>query len=122
MRFVIFVIDDTSHSATGDEMAAIDAYNDRLTANNHLFFAAGIADPSRATLFDNRLGAGSKRSGSQFDGPEHYSGFWIVDADSIMQAEAFARDGSAACNRKVELRPLLEASTRQPSRPRVREL
>jgi hypothetical protein len=54
-----------------------------------------------------RFEPGIERTGSLFDGPEHYSGFWIVDADSVSQAEAFARDGSAACNRKVELRPFL---------------
>ena len=70
--------------------------------------ALGAALPALfATLFDNRAGAGIERPGSLFSGPEHYSGFWIVDADSVSQAEAFARDGSAACNRKVELRPFL---------------
>ena len=107
MRFAIFVVDGPGNPANGDEMAAIDAFNDRLAAGNHLVLAAGIADPTRATLFDNRAGAGIERPGSLFSGPEHYSGFWIVDADSVSQAEAFARDGSAACNRKVELRPFL---------------
>jgi hypothetical protein len=31
----------------------------------------------------------------------------IIDADSREQAEAFARQGSQACNRAVELRPFL---------------
>jgi hypothetical protein len=107
MRFVIFVIDDTSNSATGDEMQAIDAFNDRLVAGGHLILAAGIAEPSRATLIDNRAGAGNESPRSLFSGPEHYSGFWIIDAESEVEAKAIARDGSAACNRKVELRPFL---------------
>ena len=107
MRFVIFVIDDTSSSATGNEMEAIDAFNDRLVAGSHLILAAGIADPARATLIDNRDGAGIESPGSLFTAPEHYSGFWIVNAESEEQAITFARDGSAACNRKVELRPFL---------------
>ena len=107
MRFVIFVIDGSSRSATGNEMAAIDAFNDRLTAGSHLILAAGIAEPSRATLIDNRAGAGIETPGSLFTAPEHYSGFWIITAESEEQAAAFARDGSAACNRKVELRPFL---------------
>lgn len=107
MRFVIFVIDDRSNSATDNEMAAIDAFNDRLKTNNHLILAAGIADPSRAALFDNRSGAAIQEPGSLNGGPAHYSGFWVVEAESADQAASFARDGSRSCNRKVELRPLL---------------
>jgi hypothetical protein len=107
MRFVIFVIDGTSRSATGNEMAAIDAFNDRLVAGGNLVLAAGIAGPGRAMIIDNRNGAGIESLGSLFTGPVHYSGFWIVNAESEAQAKAFAQEGSAACNRKVELRPFL---------------
>jgi len=107
MRFVIFVIDGTSRSATGNEMEAIDAFNDRLVAGGHLVLAAGIVDPARATLIDNRDGAGIETQGSLFPAPEYYSGFWVISAESEEQAKAFAREGSAACNRKVELRPFL---------------
>ena len=107
MRFVIFVIDGTSNSATGNEMEAIGAFNNRLSAGNHLLLAAGIAEPNRATLIDNRAGVGIETQGSLFTAPEHYSGFWIINAESQAQATAFAREGSAACNRKVELRPFL---------------
>ena len=107
MRFVIFVIDSTNNSATGNEMQAIDAFNSRLSAGNHLILAAGIAEPNRATLVDNRAGAGIETQGSLFTAPEHYSGFWIINAESEKQAKAFAREGSTACNRKVELRPFL---------------
>ena len=107
MRFIIFVIDGTSNSAIGSEMAAIDAFNNRLSAGNHLLLAAGIAEPSRATLIDNRAGAGIETKGSLFTAPEHYSGFWIISAESEEQAKVFAREGSAACNRMVELRPFL---------------
>ena len=107
MRFIIFVIDGTSNSAIGSEMAAIDAFNNRLSAGNHLLLAAGIAEPSRATLIDNRAGAGIETKGSLFTAPEHYSGFWIINAESPEQAQAFAVDGSRACNRRVELRPFL---------------
>ena len=107
MRFVLFVIDGPGNPASGNEIAAIDAFNDRLNAGGHLVLAAGIADPTRATLFDNRAGAGIERPGSLFSGPEHYSGFWIVDAESVEAAAQLARDASNVCNRKVELRPFL---------------
>lgn len=107
MRFAIIVIDGPGNPANGDELTAIDAFNDRLNAGGHLVLAAGIADPSRATVFDYRSDAGIERAGSLNDGHEYYSGFWLVDAETTDQAASFARDGSKACNRKVELRPFL---------------
>ena len=68
--------------------------------------ARSIAASSRATLFDNREGLGLVAPGS-LQGAEAYSGFWIIEAESPEQAQAFAVDGSRACNRRVELRPFL---------------
>ena len=107
MRYVIFVIDDTSGSASGNEIAAIDAFNDALRANNHWVIAVGIADPSRATLIDNRNSAGASAPASLFSGTDYYSGLWIIDAPTPEIAAALAAEGSKACNRRVELRPLL---------------
>ena len=45
MQFLISVIDDSTESATGTEMAAIDAFNDRLRAEGHWVFAGGLAAP-----------------------------------------------------------------------------
>ena len=87
-------------------MALRDYVDDRLTAGNHLILAAGIAEPSRATLIDNRNGLGAITPGSLFAAPEHYSGFWIIKVDDLETAKQLAAEGSAACNRKTELRPL----------------
>ena len=35
MRYVIFVIDDSTEFANTDEMAAIDAFNDQMRADGH---------------------------------------------------------------------------------------
>ena len=115
VRFVMFVVDrdrgasptDSPGTASRDEMAAIDEFNASLRAGGHLVMAVGLGAPRTATFVDNRDGRGIARAGSLFDGPEHYSGMWIIDADSREQAEAFARQGSLACNRVVELRPFL---------------
>jgi len=107
MRNVIFVIDDTTNSASGNEIAAIDAFNDALRENDHFIIAVGIAAPSRATLIDNRGGAQESFASSLFSGSDHYSGFWIIAAPTEVIAHALAMEGSKACNRRVELRPLL---------------
>jgi len=107
MRFIIFVIDDESNTANGAETAAIDTFNEMLEANGHWIYAAGIGSPSSATLIDNRSDKGLVEPGSQFPSMENYSGFWLIKAESADQALELAKQGSKACNRKVELRPFL---------------
>ena len=60
-----------------------------------------------ATLIDNRNNKNEITSGSLFTGPDSYSGFWIIEAESEAVAKQLAAEGSLACNRKVELRPYL---------------
>ena len=107
MRFLIAVIDSKSNSATGDERAAIDEFNDKLEANGQRIIACGIADPSTATVIDNRAGAGIVTPGPLHDSAEYMSGFWLIHAENLDQAKELATEGSRACNRKVEVRPLL---------------
>jgi hypothetical protein len=54
MQYLVSVIDDKTGSATPDEMAAINAFNDRLEAEGHWVFAGGLNSPSAATVIDNR--------------------------------------------------------------------
>ncbi len=56
MQYLVSVIDDQTGSATTDEMAAINAFNDRLEADGHWVFAGGLESPSTATVIDNRDG------------------------------------------------------------------
>jgi hypothetical protein len=120
MRYVIFVIDHPNNHGNADEMKAIDTFNEKLRSNGHWILAAGIGDPSTATVLDNRTQRtdqtertekGEVRKGSLFDGHPHhneyYSGFWIIETPSHEVALALASEGSKACNRKVELRPFL---------------
>lgn len=106
MRYIIFVIDTESGSGSGDEMANIDRYNQMLMEKGHWIMAAGIAGPSRATLIDNR-DSQQIEAKSLFGDPHFYSGFWLVNAKDEAEARDLALAGSKACNRKVELRPLL---------------
>ena len=107
MKFMIFVIDQQSRSASTNEMAAIDNFNDSLQANGQWVMAAGLADPSKATVIDNTSGQGKVEEGSLFKEDNFYSGFWIIDAESEAVAKELALRGSKACNRSVELRPFL---------------
>ena len=107
MKYIIFVIDSASNSADGNEMAAIDEFNEMLQDKGHWITAAGINHGDAATVIDNRANAGLVFEGSLYSSPEHYSGFWIIEADDRETALTLAAAGSKACNRKVELRPYL---------------
>lgn len=107
MHYLLSVIDTTSNSATGDEMAAIHAFNDGLRQDGHWVMANGVASPSTATTVDNRAGAGLIVEGPYVSTDEYVSGFWIIDAPSRETAIALASQGSLACNRKVEVRAFL---------------
>lgn len=107
MQYLMSVIDDTTNSATPAEMTAIDAFNERLRAGGHWVFAGGLAAPREATVVDGRDARPLVIDGPFIETKEYVGGFWIITAADHETALALAVDGSAACNRRVELRPFL---------------
>jgi hypothetical protein len=108
MQYLVSVIDDTAGLATPDEMAAIQAFNDRLESEGHWVFAAGLASPSTATVIDSRDGEAVFTDGPFLESKEYLAGFWIIEAPDLDVALKLAAEGSKHCNRKVELRPMLD--------------
>src|SRR5215471_6481112 len=108
MQYLVSVIFDTAGLATPDEQAAIDAFNDRLEAEGHWVFAGGLAAPGSATVIDNRGEEAMVTDGPFLESKEHIAGFWIIEAADLDVALRLAAEGSKACNRKVEVRPLLQ--------------
>jgi hypothetical protein len=109
MHYLISVIDDQTGTATPDEMAAIDSFNDRLVADGHWVFAGGLGAPGTATVIDNRDGEPVLTDGPFVESKEYLAGFWIIDAPDLDVALKLAADGSKHCNRRVEVRPFLQA-------------
>ena len=107
MQYLVSVIDDKTGSATPDEMAAIDAFNDRLEAEGHWVFAGGLAAPSSATVIDNRGAEPMFTDGPFLESKEYIAGFWVIEAADLDVALKLAAEGSKDCNRKVEVRPFL---------------
>ncbi|HKF87057.1 MAG TPA: YciI family protein [Propionibacteriaceae bacterium] len=105
MQYLVSVIDDTAGLATPDEMAAINAFNDRLQAKGHWVFAGGLAAPSSATVIDNRGEEAIFTDGPFVESKEYLAGFWIIQAANLDVALKLAAEGSKACNRKIEVRP-----------------
>jgi hypothetical protein len=107
MQYLVSVIDDRTNSATPEEIADIDVFNDGLEAGGHWVFAGGLAAPDTATVIDNRSGAAMVTDGPFIESKEHLAGFWVVEAPDLDVALKLAADGSKACNRRVEVRPFL---------------
>lgn len=111
MKYLVSVIDENTGLATSDEMAAINAFNDRLRAQGHWVFAAGLGAPITATVIDNRGAAPVFTDGPFLESKEYMAGFWIMEAPDLDVALKLAAEGSKHCNRKVEVRPFLADPT-----------
>ena len=107
MQYLVSVIDDTTGSADSDEMAAIDAFNDRLRDKGSWVFAGGLGAPSTATVIDNRGAEAVLTDGPFVESKEFMIGFWIIEAPHLDVALRLAAGASKACNRRLELRPFL---------------
>jgi hypothetical protein len=108
-QYLNSVLDDTTDpaTATAEEMAAIDAFNEQLQAEGHWVFADGLASPSTATVVDGRDGEAVFTDGPYLESKEYFAGFWIIEAPHLDVALRLAAEGSKHCNRKVEVRPFL---------------
>ncbi|MEV4627352.1 YciI family protein [Micromonospora sp. NPDC049523] len=109
VQYLISVLDDTTDSATADEMAAIGAFNEQLKVAGHWVFAGGLASPSTATVVDGRDGEAVFTDGPYLESKEYVGGFWIVEAPDLDVALRLAAQASKHCDRRVELRPFLGA-------------
>src|SRR3954452_1970296 len=107
MQYLVSVIDDQTDSATPDEMADIDGFNDGLQSGGHWVFAGGLAAPETATVIDNRNGAAMFTDGPFIESKEHLAGFWVMEAPDLDVALALAAEGSRVCHGRVEVRPFL---------------
>ena len=106
MQYLVSVIDDTAGLATPDEMTAIDVFNDQLQADGHWVFAGGLGFPYVATVVDNRGAETVFTDGPFVESKEYLAGFWVMEAADLDAALGLAAEGSKACNRKVEVRPI----------------
>ncbi len=107
MQYLFSVIDDGTNTGTPEEMAAVDAFNDRLRAEGHWVFAGGMGSPDSATVIDNRGAEPIVTDGPFVESKEFLAGFWIIEAPDLDVALRLGIEASRQCNRKVEVRPFL---------------
>jgi hypothetical protein len=104
MHYLVSVIDDASDSATPDEMAAIDAYNERLESEGHWVFAGGLASPETATVIDNRGAEAMFTDGPFVETKEYLGGLTIVDVPDEETARMWAGRIAEGCGWPQEVR------------------
>ncbi len=107
-QYLISVLTETGELATDAEMAAIDTFNDGLIADGHWVFAGGLAGPDASTVVDGRGGEAVFTDGPYVESKEYLIGFWIIEAADLDVALRLAGLGSKACNRRLEVRPILQ--------------
>jgi hypothetical protein len=106
-KYLMSVLTDADERATDEEMAAIDVFNEQLQADGYWVFAEGLASPSAATVVDARDGEPVFTDGPYLESKEYVVGLWIITAPHLDVALRLAAQGSKACNRRIELRPIL---------------
>ena len=108
MKFLITVIDTQTRSPhTPEEIAAIDAFNDKLSEAGQRVLAVGLEAPQQALVIDARGAEVVSTPGLLHNTTEFASGIWIIDVPNREIAIELAAEGSKSCNRKVELRPII---------------
>ncbi|MFC9560395.1 YciI family protein [Agromyces sp. NPDC056965] len=107
MQYLVSVIDNRTNSGTAEEALAIDEFNERLRAGGHWVFAAGLAAPEASTVIDGRGEEPVFSDGPFVESKEHMAGLWIIEAPDLDVALELMAAGSKACNRRLEVRPML---------------
>ena len=86
----------------------VDAFNAELQAKGAWVFAGGLHPADTATVVRSQNGETLTTDGPFAETKEQLGGFWVIKADDLDAALAWAAKGSAACKAPVEVRPFQE--------------
>jgi hypothetical protein len=84
----------------------IQALNDEMAAAGAWFFAGGLQSPAHAKSLRKRPGGKVViTDGPYIEAKEHIGGFYIINADDLDEALAWAEKVVEAINHPIEVRP-----------------
>jgi hypothetical protein len=84
----------------------VDAFNAEIQAKGVWVFGGGLHAPESATVVRVEDGGEPIMTDGPFaETKEQLGGFWIIEADDLDAALAWAAKGAAACMGPVEVRP-----------------
>jgi hypothetical protein len=99
-----------SPEATEKMFRDVDALNDEIRAAGAWVFAGGMDPISSSTVVRVQDGAVLTTDGPFAEGKEYVGGFWVIKAEDLDAALAWAAKGTVACGAPVEVRPFQEAT------------
>jgi hypothetical protein len=82
-----------------------DAFNTEVQQAGRWVFAGGLHPADTATVVRSEGGEVLTSDGPFAEAKEHLGGFWVIKAEDLDEALAWAAKGSAACRNPVEVRP-----------------
>jgi hypothetical protein len=83
----------------------VDAFNAELRAAGAWVFAGGLHPPSTATVLALKDGEILMTDGPFAEGKEYVGGIWVIEANDLDAALAWASKATRACEAAVEVRP-----------------
>ena len=84
---------------------AVDRFNQKLQSEGAWVFAGGLKPIEQTTTVDATGDTPIVTDGPYAESKEYLGGFWVIEAPDLDAALAWAKEGSAACADKVEVRP-----------------
>jgi len=112
-QYLISVSHDTAEAPTMETMdpaelqpifEAVEAFNQRLRDQGAWVFAGGLHPIQTATGVDNTGSEPVVTDGPFTESKEYLGGFWVIEAADLDEALQWAKEGSKACQGRVEVR------------------
>jgi hypothetical protein len=101
---------DPTPEETARMFRDVDTINDEMRASGAWVFAGGMDPWQSASVVRVQDGAVITTDGPFTEGKEHVGGFWVIKADDLDAALAWAAKATVACGAPVEVRPFQEAT------------
>ncbi len=86
----------------------VDAINAEMVAAGAWVFAGGLHNDSTASVVLVKDGAVVTTDGPYAEAKERIGGFWVIRADDLDAALAWARKATVACVAPIEVRPFMD--------------
>ena len=83
----------------------VDAFNKEVMAADAWVFAGGLHPHTSSTVVRAKDGEVLTTDGPFAEGKEHIGGFWVINAEDLDAALAWAARATVACASPVEVRP-----------------
>ena len=97
-----------SHEAMQKIYREVDSLNDEMRSSGTWVFGGGLHAPASATVVRIKDGEVVTTDGPFAESKEHIGGFWVIRAQDLDAALAWATRATKACAAPVEVRPFQE--------------